>query len=558
MFSLLLPFLFASLPLSEKPRLAIILVIDQFRSDYLTRFSDLFLPAESEEGVGGFRFLMERGANFVNARYTHLPTETAVGHAVISSGSIPSLTGIIGNSWFDRASRSTVYCVRDPKAQDVLTGRTSFSAKNLLVTTLGDELKKTTGGQAKVIALSLKDRGAILLAGRRADLVLWEENGTWTTSTAYAPQKNLPEWVLRINRRNLPAQYSRETWTKSLPESTYQRARTPSRALPPPNFNREFPHPVGNSFAYTPYGNEFVLETAKEAIRNERLGEDSIPDLLCISLSSHDYLGHAFGPDSPEILELTVRTDRQLADFFRFLDKTLPGGLQDLILVFTSDHGIAPMPEDEPDGYVAGRLNLQDLRQRIQRTLEENEIPDAILHVDTYSVYLDEEAISDSDYTLAELEYIVRDALRQSPGIFSAYTRQDILEGFLSNGALESIILRSFHAERSGNVFYITSPGFVFGVAAGGTNHGSPWHYDSAVPLIFAGARIPPGTHLVPCGPEDIAPTMSLLLGTSPPNGCTGRALLPINLAHSILTSTKPIESPSKARPLSPLKYPPL
>jgi predicted AlkP superfamily pyrophosphatase or phosphodiesterase len=526
MLSLLIPLILAPPLYLEKPRLAIILVIDQFRPDYLTRFSDLFLPATSPEGVGGFRFLMERGAHFVNAKYTHIPTETAVGHAVISTGSIPAITGIIGNRWFDTTSRSAVYCVQDPNAKDVLTGRTSYSAGNLLVTTLGDELKKTTGGQARVVSLSLKDRGAILLAGRRADLVLWEENGSWTTSTAYAPKKTLPEWVIRLNQRNLPAQYSRETWTKSLSDTAYQRTRPPTRPLPPPGFQREFPHPVGNNFIYTPFGNDFVLEAAKEAIQNEQLGQDDVPDLLGISLSTHDYLGHAFGPDSPEILELTVRTDRQLADFFRFLEKHLPNGLKDVVIVFTSDHGIAPIPEDEPDGTIAGRLNLQELRQQIQNALEEYEIPNAISHMDGHAVYLDEEVIDNSDYHLADVEYLVRDILRSIPGIHSAYTRQDILEGFLSPGFLENIILRSFHSTRSGNVLYITSPGFVVASSAGGTHHGTPWHYDSAVPLIFVGSRILPGIRLDACGPEDIAPTLAGLLGTSPPSGSIGRSLV--------------------------------
>ncbi len=526
MLLFLVPLLLA-FPLLQKPRLTIILVIDQFRPDYLTRFSDLFLPPTSEEGVGGFRFLAEQGANFINAKYTHLPTETAVGHAVISTGSIPALTGIVGNRWFDRTSRSPVYCVQDPGAQDVLTGRTSFSPKNLQVTTLGEELKKTTGGQAKVVALSLKDRGAILLAGRKADLVLWEESGSWTTSTAYAPKKTLPEWVIRLNQRNLPTQYAQETWTKTLPPSAYLRTRPPTRPLPPPGFNREFPHPVGNNFIYTPFGNEFVLEAAKEAIRNEQLGQDEVPDLLCISLSSQDYLGHSFGPDSPEILELTVRTDRQLADFFRFLERSLPRGLKDALIVFTSDHGIAPLPEDEPEG-LAGRLNPQQLREQVQNALEDNEISNAISHTDGHSIYLDEEAISESDYTLADVEYMVRDVLRLIPGIHSAYTRQDILEGFLSHGTLETIILRSFHPERSGNVLYIPKPGFVIGTLAGGTQHGSPWSYDSAVPLIFAGFRIPPGIRLEHCGPEDIAPTLARILGTSLPSGCIGRSLLSV------------------------------
>ncbi|MCL6624773.1 MAG: alkaline phosphatase family protein, partial [Fimbriimonadales bacterium] len=288
----------------------------------------------------------------------------------------------------------------------------------------------------------------------------------------------------------------------------------------------EFPHPVGNNFVYTPFGNDFVLEAAKEAIRNEQLGQDDVPDLLGISLSTHDYLGHAFGPDSPEILELTVRTDRQLADFFRFLEKNLPNGLKDAVIVFTSDHGVASLPEDEPDGTIAGRLNLQELRQRIQNALEEYEIPNAISHMDGYSVYLNEEAIDDSDYHLADVEYLVRDTLRDIPGVHSAYTRQDILEGFLAPGAVENIILRSFHPKRSGNVLYITRPGFVIGSSAGGTNHGTPWHYDSAVPLIFVGSRIPSGIRLDACGPEDIAPTLAWLLGTPPPSGCIGRSLV--------------------------------
>ncbi|MCH8275695.1 MAG: alkaline phosphatase family protein [Armatimonadetes bacterium] len=518
-----------SAPGPDPPRLTVVISIDQFRSDYLRRFSDLFLPAETPDGIGGFRWLIETGADFVNSKFTHVPTYTGPGHAVIGTGSPPGLNGIVGNGWFDRAAGESVYCVSDPDAKDVLTGEASYSPKNLRVTTFGDELKIATGGKSKHVSIGMKDRASILLAGRMADVVIWRGGDGWTTSTFYAPDGKLPEWVVAINGRKLPASYADETWTRSLPDEAYERTSVSDRAAPPLGFGKTFPHKVGSNFHLTPRGNEFLFETAKEAVRAEWLGRDEIPDILTLNLSTNDYVGHSFGPDSPEVLEITVATDRQLADFFRFLDDEVSGGIESVFIVVTSDHGVLPIPEELTKRELpGGRVGPSTLRKDLDAALEEAfGSTDLIAHLGGYMIYIDIEVLERPGvYADAEdVQWFIRDELLKRPQIHSVFTRYDIMEGFLSPGLVEGMLAKSFHKENSGDVFYFLRPGYLLSGSPLGTSHGSPWPYDTAVPLLMRGRWVRPGRHLDACGPVDIAATVCAVLGVGLPSGNVGRAV---------------------------------
>ncbi|MEO7454219.1 MAG: alkaline phosphatase family protein, partial [Fimbriimonadales bacterium] len=252
----------------DAPKLTVVISIDQFRRDYITRFSDLYLPPTSRDGVGGFRWLAERGAQFVNSAYTHIPTETGPGHAIIGTGSDPSKTGIVGNEWYDRATGTTIYCVADPDTKDIFTGQASYSPKNLQVSTFMDEIEKVTGGLARTASVSFKDRAAILMAGRIPDDIVWFDTtgGNWTTSDFY--ERSLPAWAAAINAQKLPDAYKGKSWEKALSPEIHKRALIPDKPGMPESFGKTFPHPLveGTSFytnwQRTPWGNEFVLNSA--------------------------------------------------------------------------------------------------------------------------------------------------------------------------------------------------------------------------------------------------------------------------------------------------------
>jgi hypothetical protein len=262
----------------DAPRLTVVISIDQFRRDYITRFSDLNLPPTTREGVGGFRWLAERGAQFVNSAYTHIPTETGPGHAIIGTGSDPSKTGIVGNEWYDRATEKTVYCVADPDSKDIFTGQASYSPKHLQVSTFMDEIEKATGGLARTASVAFKDRAAILMAGRIPDDLVWFDatSGSWTTSDFY--ESSLPAWAAAINAQKLPDQYKGKSWDKALSPEVHKRTLIPDKTGMPESFGKTFPHPLveGSTFyanwQRTHWGNEFTLHSAFEALKANAMG----------------------------------------------------------------------------------------------------------------------------------------------------------------------------------------------------------------------------------------------------------------------------------------------
>jgi predicted AlkP superfamily pyrophosphatase or phosphodiesterase len=546
----------------KRPHLTVVISIDQFRADYLRRLTDLYLPAQQSNGkVGGFRYLMTQGSYFVDARYNHSPTFTGPGHAVILTGGSPYKTGIIGNDWFDKTTHTPVYCVDDAR-QKVVGAAAGSVAKpmgplNLRSTTLGDELKLATGGAAKVVTISLKDRAAILLGGHTQDVSLWYDDagGRWISSTAYCKDAKLPAWAEALNAETIPDQALGTTWTPSVsPEAL---ARTIAPNLPPKNepygMGRVFPHLVGKekikqnyrAFTLTPAANAYVFTTAKRAVTAERLGQHGeTPDLLALNLATNDYVGHAFGPYSPEALDLSVQTDHQIADFLNFLQTTVPGGLKEVVFVVTADHGVVPNVENlQERDITAGRILNSGVADAIQKSLDgafgkrewiEKGADGKPIggYIEPY-VYLNEAAIeaalvSGKATSHAQVEETAARAIAMLPGIYACYTRSQIMEGRLPANEITRRVVNGFYPKVSGDIvvvseaMYFTDPGTPGPYI---TTHGSPYVYDTHVPILIAGPGIRAGIWADPVSPADIAPTLCALLGIEMPSACDGTIL---------------------------------
>ncbi len=534
-------------PALARPRLVVLISIDQLRADFLTRFADLYLPAAAPGGAGGFRYLMERGAYHTDSHHDHFPLYTGPGHAVQLTGAPPYKSGIISNSWFDR-DLGRRYCVGDPESPLVglpnPQAGTGISPRTLRVTTVGDELEMATGGQAKVWGLAFKDRAAVLMAGHTVDGVLWfdEQTGAWISSRYYRPDGTLPKWVSDWNAAKKIDTYFDRRWKLSVPPEALKRLWTPGNrhAADPASLGKTFGaegHPVNgglnapgaafyDALTTTPFGNEYVLETARELIGRESLGQDEVPDILAINLSTNDYVGHAYGPDSAEVLDVTVQTDRQLSGFFQFLEKTVPGGLANVTLVLTADHGVAPIAAEMKaasglGGTFAGKALRDATEAALVSELGTGPWTKELVEV---NYYLDTDALKAQGIPAARAEEIAAAALRRQPGIYAAYTRTQLLEGRMLDNDIARRVTRSFHPKVSGDVVIVTDPFWMPGGATG-TTHGSPYSYDTSVPLILAGFGIRPGRYTERASTLDIAPTLSDILGILQPSGNEGRIL---------------------------------
>ena len=552
--SLALPILAAAPALAQnrapKPRLVVTIVVDQMRADYIDHFRDLFLPPGNSGGqAGGFRYLSERGACYPGARYRHFPLFTGPGHALILTGGYPYKTGIVSNDWYDKVGRRSVYCVQDDAAK-VVGARPGSKAKpmsplNLRSTTVCDELKMATGGAAKVVTLSLKDRAAILLGGRLPDATIWfdDSTGGWISSSAYCKSGQLPAWVRAINARKVPDSYFGRSWAASLPMSARSRLWKPAGVAPPDgvyNLGASFPHRVSGglkapgaafykAFTLTPWANKFVLDAAKSAVSSEKMGQDSTPDLLAINLATNDYVGHAFGPNSPEMMEVTVQTDRLLSDFFRFLDRSVPGGLANVTIALTADHGVAPIPETmEAAGFRAGRIEDSALKDAAESALDSRFGPqDWVLEfVDPY-LTISPQAIEASKADADEVYSVAARAISGLSGIYAAYPRGQIEQGKLPATDLGGRLYKGFYPKVSGDVLVVAEQGW-FSEESPGKNtatHGSPYAYDTAVPLLLAGFGIRPGLYREDVCPSGLAPSLCALLGIARPSACDGTNL---------------------------------
>jgi len=525
----------------------VLISIDQFRADYQTRFVDLFLPPITSGGAGGFRYLMERGAYHTDAHHDHFPLYTGPGHSIHFTGAPPYKSGIVSNDWFDRGLDRPRYCVEDPNSPLVPPStKPGISPVTLRVTTVGDELKMATGGQAKVWGLALKDRAAVLMAGHLADGVLWfdEQTCAWISSRYYRKDGTLPKWVVDWNGQKKIDPFFGKSWTLSVPPSALKRLWTPDNqhASNPSKLGTSF-GPDGHritggltapgpdfykAFTTTPYANDYVLDTARELIRREGLGKDTIPDVLAINLSSNDYIGHAYGPDSAEVLDVTAQTDRQLSRFFQFLARTVPGGLANVTIVVTADHGVSPVAAEAQEAGIPAGTYTDKIGDAVEAALVAELGPGPwTKKLVEANYYLDLDALKAKNVPVAKAEEIAAAAFRAQPGIYAAFTSTQILEGRMLDNDIAQRVSRSFHPKVSGNVVIVPEPYWMPGYSTPptGTTHGSPYAYDTSVPLLLAGFGVKPGRYTQRVSTLDIAPTLSDILGILQPSGCEGQIL---------------------------------
>ncbi len=515
-------------PAPERPRLVVLLVFDQMRADYLTRWQNVF-------GEGGLRRLQEQGAWFQNCHYPYAHTVTAAGHASLLTGCTPAVHGIVGNDWYDQKTGRSVYCVqsnrpyvRIPAAGSKGNGfgrkKGGISPENLLAPTLSDVLKEATGGKARVVALSLKDRSAVLPAGRRPDACYWFDSsqGVFVTSSYYRDRPH--PWVEEFNRGRPADRWFGRSWERLRPQLDYELLSGPDD-VPGEGIGfvegKTFPHPLKGGLTKpgrvyyeavtdSPMGNELLLDLAKRAITAERLGQHETPDLLSVSFSSNDLIGHTWGPDSQEVLDVTLRTDRVVKELLNHLDAQVGKGRY--LLALSADHGVCPLPEvSRARGREAGRIDPVQLTRKAGEFLSQRfGAPSGnggwFEEVSYPWIYLNRQAVRAAGKEPAAVEDALADWFKKQPGILTAYTRTQLVKGVPAADKVGSLVRRSFHPDRSGDVTVIQKPYYLFASPlATGTNHGTPHTYDTHVPLLVYGPGVRAGVYQEAVAPQAIA-----------------------------------------------------
>jgi predicted AlkP superfamily pyrophosphatase or phosphodiesterase len=522
-----------------KPKLVLQITVDQFRGDLPTRFLDRL-------GEGGLRYLIENGTYYTNAHYRHANTETAVGHATLFTGADPSRHGLVGNNWIDPITGESVYNTEDDRYH--LIGKDpkpheGASPHYLLSSTIGDELVISNAGRSRVFSVSVKDRGAIIPGGH-AGKAFWysKSSGKFVTSTYYYDE--YPDWVTDWNNANPADRYRGKTWELLQDRSTYLAKNMDDRPfeadLKP--LGRTFPHHYGdNKYLYlllslSPAGDELTLDFTKTLIENENVGQGDAIDFLAVSFSSTDYIGHLFGPSSLESEDNILRLDRILAELFEFVDKKV--GLENTLIVLSADHGAPEAPEYMTSiGMEAGRFDFTYFREQgpLNKVLLERFGRDDLIATHSHPyLYLNMAAIDEAKLDIEEVERFIADEVMKIPGIAYAQTRSDLLAGRISNAPLQVQIRRNFHPVRSGNIHLIqeqywflhsTDEAQKMGLEGIAAIHGSPWAYDTYVPIFFAGNGISAQTITRRVSPTDIAPTIAKYLNIKYPSGSIGNPL---------------------------------
>jgi predicted AlkP superfamily pyrophosphatase or phosphodiesterase len=510
----------------EQPKLVVGIVIDQMRYDYLLKFKKYY-------GQNGFDRLINNGTDFTYAHFNYVPTFTAPGHSSIYTGTTPFFHGIIANSWFDRKENKTIASIEDKSVNGLGTkvDEGKCSPRRLLATTITDQLKLATNGTAKVISISIKDRASILPGGHSANAAYWfsDKNGNFISSTYYI--NKLPSWVENFNKRKLADKYISQVWNLSLPDPDYKISYPDEAANEKDVFNEgrtSFPHSLANikndskypALLSTPYGNQLVLEFAEAAIKNENLGKNSVPDFLAISFSSTDYVGHAYGPNSVEVEDIYVKLDKQIAELLSVLDKEVGKG--NYLLFLTADHGVM-----ESVGHLK-KLNingnnfdeksfLDSLKYYTEKKYNNNKI---ILNFSNKQIFLDHQIIKNKKLDIANVEKDLADYIMTFPGIAIVRTRTE-LEKEIAERESNNLILNGFNFKRSGDLAFEFKPNVLPGYGKG-SSHGSRYNYDTHVPMIFYGWKIPKQEINDPVYTIDIAPTIANLIGIQEPNECIG------------------------------------
>ncbi len=516
---------------SEHPKLVVGIVVDQMRQEYLLRFYNKF-------GEDGFKRMMNQGFMVRNGHYNYIPTYTGPGHASVYTGTTPATHGIIANDWYSRELKRTVYCAEDTTVAAVGGSAEAgqISPKNLYSTTITDQLKLATQGKAKVIGISVKDRGSALPAGHMAEAAYWYDGttGEFMSSTYYMDA--LPDWVKNFNKKKLPAQYLSQTWNTLLPIETYTESEADEN-----DYENVFTGMENSVFPYdlkklaksndgmgllstTPFGNTLVAEFAKEAVIAESMGADTITDFLAVSFSSTDYIGHAFGPQSKEVEDTYVRLDRDLASFFQFLDQQVGEG--NYLVFLTADHAVVDVPQSLidkklPGGYLNGNDIESALKKEIQEKFGEG---DWIEHAGD-QIFLNRELMQSKNQEPEELQRWVAQRLQDFEGINETYAATDMQRNEYTRGQ-RKLLQMGYHFQRSGDVLYTMEPGFLKSENTKGTSHGTGYTYDTHVPILFYGWGVKAGDSVNYYDITQIAPTVAMLLNIALPSGADGNPIV--------------------------------
>lgn len=511
---------------SPNPKLIVGIVVDQMSYDMLYRFWENY--SES-----GFKKLVQQGYSCENTHYNYTPTYTGPGHTSIYTGTVPAIHGIVGNNWFDRYGQNSWYCAQDTLVSGVgtITSSGQMSPRNMLTTTITDQLKLATNNEAKVIGVALKDRGAILPAGHTADAAYWFDGHTnaWISSTYYMSQ--LPDWVNVFNAGNPANAYMKQDWNLILPASDYKNS-TADNVPWEPIRNGEaaavFPHITSTatsmeSIKGTPFGNNLTTDFAKKALIAENLGKDQTTDFLCISYSSPDYIGHAYGPYSVEIEDTYIRLDRNLAELIQFLDAEIGNG--NYLLFLTADHGVAPVPGHMQSlGIPAGLFEESTLQAGMDALLDEqfgqnNWIKQFV----NQQVYLNHHAMDSAGLSTQQLIQPLREWCLRQPGIGWVFSTEELGSAAIPT-VYREMFVNGFFPKRSGDMQIIFEPNwFEQGYSA--TTHGTNYAYDTQVPLLWYGWKISHGKTWRRTEITDIAPTIAAMLRIPQPNGCIGKVI---------------------------------
>jgi predicted AlkP superfamily pyrophosphatase or phosphodiesterase len=506
------------------------IVIDQMRYDYLYRYYEKY---SSLSTGGGFRRLMDQGFNCRNNHYHYAATYTGPGHAAIYTGSAPALNGIVGNEFYDRQVGRIVYCAEDTTVRTVGNAGTAgqMSPRNMLVTTIGDQLKLATDNRAKVVGVALKDRGSILPAGHAADAAYWfdSKDGNWITSTFY--RKDLPGWVQAYNNRRLPDQFVRQKWEPLLPLDRYTASTTddqPYEATLPGETKAVFPHEfvaVSGQSRYevlraTPFGDQLTKEFALAALDGEQLGKDDITDLLAVSFSSTDYIGHAFGTHAIETEDEYLRLDLQLQDFFNQLDEKVGKGAW--LAFLSADHGAADIPAFSRNYRIPADIKQYgEVSEVVKAALAKAYGPGQwMLTYFNQQIYLNTALLAEKKIQIQDVYALIRSALLNQRGVVNVVNLHGLANTALPENQL-MMLKNVYFPNRSGDIYVMLQAGWFEGRNKG-TTHGTTYAYDTHVPFLLYGWGVKPGQTFQRTQIADIAPTVCAILGILEPSGSVG------------------------------------
>ncbi len=510
------------------PKLVVGIVVDQMAYEFLYRYTPQY-------GENGFRRLVREGYSCENTHFNYIPTYTGPGHASIYTGSVPALNGVVSNDWYNERTGGYVY-VTDDTSVHMIGGNgigSKMSPRNMVSTTITDMLQMSNQSTSKVIGIALKDRGAILPAGHMADAAYWYDGASnaWVTSSYY--MQALPEWVSSFNREERAQKMMNRNWELFLPASQYRSGATADSVYWETVYtgepNSAFPHYMNfngssESIKGTPFGNTLTNQFAMAAIKGEGLGADAVTDFLCVSYSSTDYVGHAYGPHSMEVMDTYLRLDRDLGELLTYLDTQVGKG--NYLLFLTADHGVSPTPQymqalRVPAGTSTEQLMLENMRKVLTEVWGDKEWIRAYAN---QQIYLNDDLLLAAGKTIADAYQVLYPELMQMPGV--SYVLQiNALAASTMPEQVRELVIHGIYPKRSGDIQILYDPYWFEAYRPSGTTHGSHFSYDTHVPLIFYGWKVKPGTLHRNVHIADIAPTLADILRISEPNACIGRVI---------------------------------